>query len=245
MESILYNVMNGAKTGFTRQTLIGNNLANTNTPGFKADLYAAQSMYLQGTGIGNVAMPVQNANQYNLSPGAIIPTGRDLDVAIEGNGWFAIQDSSGKEAYTQSGNFQITQNGRLVTGSGQPVIGDGGPISIPPAQRVEIGTDGTISVVPLDGNPDTLAVIDRLKLVKLEGKDIRKTEEGLFRPANGGAVQPDASLSVVTGAINGSNANPIEQMVLMIEANREYEQNMKLMQNVDDNHNRLTQLLRD
>lgn len=245
MEPILYNVTGGATQGFNRQSMIGNNLANSNTPGFKADLYAAQSQYLQGVGVGKVALAVQNANQHDLTPGPIMTTGRDLDVAVEGKGWFTVSDRSGKEAYTQAGNFQITQNGMLVTGSGRPVIGDGGPISIPPAQRVEIGADGTISVVPLDGNPDTLAVIDRLKLVNLEGKNLQKTEEGLFRPENGGIVEPDASIKVVKGALNGSNTNPIEQMVAMIETNREYDLNMKLMQNVDENHNRLAQLLHD
>ncbi|MCC5792464.1 MAG: flagellar basal-body rod protein FlgF [Legionellaceae bacterium] len=245
MESILYHVTNGANNGFNRQAVLSHNLANHNTPGFKADLFTAQSVYMQGPGLDSSAFAVEMRHGHDLTAGTLITTGRDLDVAVEGNGWLAVQDASGQEAYTQAGNFEITANGQLVTGSGRPVIGDGGPISIPPAQRIEIGSDGTVSIVPLDADPDTLAVIDRLKLVKLDPKNIEKTDDGFFRPMGGGVIEADASIRVVKGALMSSNVNAIDQMVNMIEANRDYERNMKLMQSVDENQKRLAQLLQD
>lgn len=242
MENILYNAMNGARVNMDRMAITSNNLANNNTPGFKADIMVAQTMYMNGTAN---AWVVENGNGTDTTDGALITTGRDLDVAIQGKGWFAVQDAQGKETYTRAGNFKIDANGVLTTANGLAVLGDGGPISIPPAQRMEIGSDGTISVVPLGANANELAVIDRFKLVNPDPKSLVKGSDGLMRLNKGGAAPVDPMIFVINGALEGSNINPVDQMVAMIGAGREFDSHMKVMQMVDETNRELAQILHD
>lgn len=246
METVLYKAMNASQLDFNRQAITANNLANANTPGFKADLFQAQAVYMTGgSNQSKDAMVVQNANGTDFTDGGLITTGRDLDVAIQGEGWFAVKGTDGKESYTRTGDFKLTENGMLVTSSGKAVLGDGGPISIPPAQRIEIGSDGTISIVPLDADPKELAVLDRIKLVKLDNKNLSKGVDGLLRLSNGGATESDPTITVVKGALEGSNVNSVAEMVSMIAAGREFDTQMRIMQTVDENCQKLAQILHD
>ncbi|ASQ45582.1 flagellar basal-body rod protein FlgF [Legionella clemsonensis] len=243
MEPVLYNAMHGSQTNFKKQAVSANNLANINTPGFKADIAQFESMYVSGSVETAEAFVVEGENATNFTDGELITTGRDLDVAIQGGGWFAVQDADGKEAYTRAGDFHLTENGMLVTAANRPVLGDGGPISIPPAQRIEIGNDGTISIVPLEGAPDALAVIERLKLVKPDLKNLVKGLDGLMKLRQGGVAPPDASVMVVKGALEGSNVNAVEEMVKSISTSKEFDAQMKVMQIADENSQKLAQLL--
>ncbi|CAM2883338.1 TPA: flagellar basal-body rod protein FlgF [Legionella pneumophila] len=248
MEPILYNAISGGRSDFKRQEIIANNLANINTPGFKADLYQAQTMYMNNANGNNQfsahSFITQNANGVDISPGEIITTGRDLDVAIDGDGWMAVQDSQGREAYTRGGSLRLNPNGQLITASGKVVLGDGGPISIPPAQSIEIGSDGTISIVPLEGDVKSLAILDRIKLVTLDRNNIYKNDEGLIQ-LKSGAATANSNIKLQSGALEGSNVNAIDQMVAMISAGREFDAQMKLLSTVDDNGQKLAQLLQE
>mgnify|MGYP000910914957 CR=1 FL=1 len=248
MEPILYNSISGSRSDFKRQEIIANNLANINTPGFKADLYQAQTMYMNNANGNNQfsahSFITQNANGVDTSPGEIITTGRDLDVAIDGDGWMAVQDSQGREAYTRGGSLRLNPNGQLITASGKVVLGDGGPISIPPAQSIEIGSDGTISIVPLEGDVKSLAILDRIKLVTLDRNNIYKNDEGLIQ-LKSGAATANSNIKLQSGALEGSNVNAIDQMVAMISAGREFDAQMKLLSTVDDNGQKLAQLLQE
>ncbi|CZI08858.1 TPA: flagellar basal-body rod protein FlgF [Legionella pneumophila] len=248
MEPILYNAISGGRSDFKRQEIIANNLANINTPGFKADLYQAQTMYMNNANGNNQfsahSFVTQNANGVDTSPGEIITTGRDLDVAIDGDGWMAVQDSQGREAYTRGGSLRLNPNGQLITASGKVVLGDGGPISIPPAQSIEIGSDGTISIVPLEGDVKSLAILDRIKLVTLDRNNIYKNDEGLIQ-LKSGAATANSNIKLQSGALEGSNVNAIDQMVAMISAGREFDAQMKLLSTVDDNGQKLAQLLQE
>lgn len=247
METILYHAMAGGLSDFKRQEVIANNLANVNTPGFKADLHQAQTQYMNdanGTNIINgQSFIVQTPSEIDLTPGELITTGRDLDVAIDGQGWMAVKDRQGNEGYTRSGSLRIDANGVLTTSAGLPVMGDGGPISIPPAKSIDIGTDGTISIVPLDGDVKSLAILDRIKLVKLDKNNIVKNEDGLFHLKQGGRVVADGTIRVMKGAIEGSNVKAVEQMVGMISAGREFDAHMRILSTVDDNAQKLAQIL--
>ncbi|HAT8965476.1 TPA: flagellar basal-body rod protein FlgF [Legionella pneumophila subsp. pneumophila] len=248
MEPILYNSISGSRSDFKRQEIIANNLANINTPGFKADLYQAQTMYMNNANGKNQfsahSFITQNVNGIDTSPGEIITTGRDLDVAIDGDGWMAVQDSQGREAYTRGGSLRLNPNGQLITASGKVVLGDGGPISIPPAQSIEIGSDGTISIVPLEGDVKSLAILDRIKLVTLDRNNIYKNDEGLIQ-LKSGAATANSNIKLQSGALEGSNVNAIDQMVAMISAGREFDAQMKLLSTVDDNGQKLAQLLQE
>lgn len=248
MDPILYSAVTGGRADFKRQELIANNLANVNTPGFKADLYQAQTMYMNNAqGINNPngqSFVVQTANGIDLSPGDIMTTGRDLDVAIDGNGWMAVRGPNG-EAYARGGSLRLDVNGQLMTSSGMAVLGDGGPISIPPARSIEIGSDGTISIIPLDGDVKTLAVLDRIKLVTLDKNNVIKNEQGLLQLKQGGAAIADPNIRVLSGALEGSNVKAVDQMVSMISAGREFDAQMKILSTVDDNGQRLAQVLHE
>ncbi|KTD32101.1 flagellar basal body rod protein FlgF [Legionella moravica] len=249
MEPILYNAVNGGRSDFKRQELIANNLANINTPGFKADLYQAQTMYMSdANGVNEKSgqsFVVQAPNGIDLTPGEIITTGRDLDVAIDGDGWMAVRDGQGNEAYTRGGSLRLDVNRQLITASGKVVMGDGGPISIPPAKSIEIGNDGTITIIPLEGDVKSLAILDRIKLVKLDRTNIVKNDEGLMQLKQGGIAKADSTVKVINGAIEGSNVKAIDQMVGMISAGREFDAQMKILSTVDDNGQKLAQLLQD
>lgn len=248
MDPVLYTSLSSATIDFSREGISANNLANVNTPGFKADLFAAQTMYMPngGEGYNDVmqAMAVQMPNRIDLTPGPLMTTSRDLDLAVDGDGWFAVQSGNG-EAYTRAGNFIIDSNGMLTTAAGQPVLGDGGPISIPPAQRIDIGRDGTISIIPLDAKPNEVAVLDRIKLVQLDGKQAYKDENGLIRLQGGAKAVPSTEIKLVQGALEGSNVSAIDQMINLISTGREFDASLKLMQAVDENTAKLAQVLHE
>ncbi len=247
MEPILYSATTGGRANFKRQEVTANNLANINTPGFKADLYRAQTMFMtQGSGEqipGGQGFIKQIESGIDLTPGGIMTTGRELDVAIDGDGWLAVKDINGKEGYVRGGSLRLDVNGRLITASGLPVLGDGGPISIPPARSIEIASDGTISILPLDGDSKSLAILDRLKLVKLDKNNIAKNERGLVQLKVGNQTKSDATVKVLKGALEGSNVQAIEQMVGMISSGREFDSHMKILSTVDDNAQKLAQVL--
>lgn len=242
MDSVIYNAINGARLDLDRQSIGSGNLANINTPGFKQDFTVAKSMVMAGPLGTSQSMVVSNETTTDLSPGTLMTTGGDLDLASL-DGWFAVQGKDGKEAYTQAGNFHINENGSLLTASGQPVLGNGGPITIPPADRVDVGTDGTISIVPVGANPNQLAVLDRIKLVKIDNQPVVKGQDGLIRLKNGGVLQADPKLQVQKGALMSSNVSAIDQMVRMIEFSRDYDHLMKNVQGIKENGQKLAQLL--
>lgn len=245
MDPILYNAAGGGRVGFGRQEVIANNLANVNTPGFRADLYQAQTMYMQEGGSGP-AFTSQSKHGVDFTPGNIVSTGRNLDVAINHpNGWFAVHDNTGKESYTKAGSFQVGSNGQLVTASGKPVLGNGGPISIPPAKSIDVGSDGTISIIPLGGETNAPSMIDRIKMVTLDKGTIVKGTEGLFQLKDGSTAPVDNNLKLVSGALEGSNVQPVEQMIAMISAGRDFETHMNLMTTVGENLQKLAGILHD
>lgn len=247
MDPILYSSAHGGRFNFDRQEVIANNLANVNTPGFRADLYQSQSMHVQGRDANSLgqSFTVRAANGVNLTTGDLMTTGRNLDVALEEKGWLAVRDSLGKEGYTKGGSLQMDANGRLTTTSGKSVLGNGGPISIPPAQSVNIGPDGTISIVPRGGDMNTPMVIDRIKMVSLDKDKIIKNADGLFQLKNGGKAPADNTLKLRSGVLEGSNVNAIEQMVEMISAGRNFESQMDLLTTVNENSRKLSQLLHE
>jgi flagellar basal-body rod protein FlgF len=248
MDSILYSAVDGGTNDLARQDIIANNLANINTPGFKADLYQAQTLYLtdQNGMVNNNSQSfiVEMPSTVDTSPGEIVTTGRPLDVAVGGNGYLAIQGPNG-ESYTRGGSFHLDAEGQLLTASGYPVLGEGGPIAIPPARKIEIGSDGTISVVPLEGDSKTLAVIDRIKTVSLNAGQFTRAVDGSLRLKQGGIAEQDTTIQVIGGALEGSNVNAVAQMVQMISANRDFDAQMKIISTVETNADKLAQVLQE
>ena len=236
MDRSLYIAMSGAKQTLLAQNSNANNLANIQTTGFKSDLEWFRSRPVSGAGYPTRVYAMIEKPGTDFSPGIMQTTERDLDVAINGEGLIAVQGEDGKEAYTRAGDLLITPEGFLRTGNGLQITGQNGPITVPPSEKLTIGSDGTISIVPMGaGNATTLQVLDRIKLVKPEMNDMEKMGDGLLHPKNGKPLEASADVSLTQGVLEGSNVNGINAMVGMIELARNFELQTKVMKNVDEN----------
>lgn len=238
MDRSLYIAMNGAKQTLLAQTANANNLANTQTTGFKSDLEQFRAIPVFGPGYPSRVYAMTERPGSDMSSGGLQTTGRDLDVAINGEGWFAVKAQDGSEAYSRAGDLRITPEGLLQNGAGQQVIGEtGATIAIPPAQKIEIGRDGTISIIPQGSNAATSVLVDRIKLVKPGNNNLEKREDGLMhlKQAGGPPVVADASINLIQGVLEGSNVNALTAMVEMIELSRNFELQSKVMKSADEN----------
>jgi flagellar basal-body rod protein FlgF len=238
MDRMIYLSMSGAKATMQRQDTLANNLANVSTPGFRAELQAFRAVPVQGSGASTRVYALETTTGYDGSSGAITATGRNLDVAVTGSSWLSVQALDGTEAYTRGGSFDVSNDGTLVTRSGLPVLGDGGPIQIPPNAVVSIGGDGTVSAKGTDGKTNP---VGRLKIVTPEAP-LTRGVDGLFRAADGD-LPADTTARVQDGALEGSNVSPVETMVAMISAARQFEAQMKMLSTAEGNEKAAAQLL--
>ena len=234
MDRMLYVAMSGAKETMLAQAGNSNNLANANAPGFLSDLQQFRSMPVFGDGFPSRVYAMSERPGTNLQHGDIVHSGRDLDVAIAGDGWFAVQSRDGSEGYTRRGDLKLDVNGLLTTGNGLPVIGNNGPIAIPPAEKLDISADGTISIVPLGQEADAVAQIDRIKMVNPDPAQLEKGVDGLMRLRSGEPARVEAAVHLTTGTLESSNVNIVDAMVDMIELSRRYEMQVKMMKTAGD-----------
>ena len=228
MDRLIYLSMAGAKATLQRQDTLANNLANASTNGFRAEMQAFRAVPVRGDGASTRVYALESTIGHDTRPGPVQSTGRSLDVAMQGNAWLSVQALDGTEAYTRAGSLQVSAEGQLVTPSGLPVLGDGGPITVGLNAAVEIASDGSITSTTGSGRPQQ---VGRLKLVTPEAALTRGTD-GLFRAADG-ELQADPTARVQTGALEGSNVGAIETMVAMISAARQFEQQMKMLQGAE------------
>jgi flagellar basal-body rod protein FlgF len=245
MDRMLYLAMSTAKQTMQAQAVNTNNLANATTTGFKADLEQFRSMPVYGEGMPSRVYAMTERPGIDFEQGPINATGRDLDMAIQGEGWIAVQAKDGSEAYTRAGDLRIDSTGMLTTGAGLPVMGNnGGPVIVPPAETLEIGGDGTISIRPIGQAASTLAEVDRIKLVNPDAANLTKGEDGLIRLKDGGTAPANAEVTLISGALEGSNVSTVDAMVKMIELQRQYEMQVKMMSTAKENESATDQLLR-
>lgn len=238
MDRMIYVSMSGAKATMQRQDTLANNLANASTVGFRAELQAFRAVPVNGSGASTRVYALESTPGHDDSAGPIQVTGRPLDVAMRGNAWLAVQSNDGTEAYTRAGALEVTPEGRIVTASGRTVLGDGGPIDLPPDTRIAIATDGTVSATAANG---VSTPVGRLKMVTPEAP-LERGDDGLFRAADG-ELPADATARLQDGALEGSNVSPVETMVSMIAASRQFEAQMKLMQTAESDEKAAAQLL--
>jgi flagellar basal-body rod protein FlgF len=243
MDKMLYVAMSGAKETLRAQAANSHNLANANTTGFRADLSAFQSRAVSGPGYATRVYATNSSTGWDDTTGAQMATGRDLDVAIKGAGFLAVQDRDGNEAYTRAGDLHIDPTGQLLNATGHPVLGDNGPISIPPNQSLSIAPDGTISIVPLGQTPNTTANVARIKLVNAPSTALDRGADGLFRTSDAAPLQSDANVQVTAGALEASNVNAADSMMTMIELSRRFELQVKAMRTAEDDSAASTKLL--
>lgn len=235
MDKMLYVAMTGARHTMLAQGVNAHNLANASTTGFRADLHAFESHPVEGVGFPSRINATVGTRGINVQPGPTEITGRQLDIAVQGQGWIAVQGPDGGEVYTRAGDLRLSPGGVMTNGAGQVVLGEGGPVSVPPFEQILIGNDGSVSIVPLGQGANTTATVDRIRLVNPDPANLVKGEDGLIRTRDGSEPDADASVQVKSGAIEGSNVNPIESMLSMLELTRHFEMQVKLLEAADNN----------
>jgi flagellar basal-body rod protein FlgF len=241
MDRLIYTAMSGAKALEQRQEAMANNLANANSNGFRADLMAFRSVPIRQEGAASTRVFALEATAgFDGTAGPLMQTGRSLDIAISGQGYFVVQGLDGLEANTRNGAFEVANDGTLQTKNGLPVVGDGGPLVIPPGATVSIGSDGTVSA-KVGGQAATQ--IGRLKLTNDPIGDLRKSADGLLRRVDGEPSTAGTNVSVTQGMLEGSNVNVVQAMVGMIAVSRQFEMQMRMLQTAEQNEQRALNLL--
>lgn len=245
MDKAIYIAMSAGQNIMSAQAIHANNLANANTNGFQSDFAQMRSMGVYyGDGLPTRAYAATEHPGTDFNRGALIETGRDLDMAVEGDGWIAVQAPDGSEAFTRVGSLKLDPLGQLLTGNNLPVLGNGGPIALPPADKITLGADGTITIQPEGQPPEVLATVDRIKLVKPEYLELEKGSDGLVRRKDGAEQQPDASVRLQSGFLESSNVSPVDELTNIMALARQFEVNVKMMKTIEENSSAAAQVIR-
>ncbi|WP_339407740.1 flagellar basal body rod protein FlgF [Pseudomonas helleri] len=243
MDKYLYVAMTGASQNALAQKAHANNLANISTNGFQRDLEQARSMPVFGDSFPARAFALSERPATDFSPGAMVETGRDLDVAVSGDGWLAVQAPDGSEAYVRTASMNVDAMGILRAGNGMPVMGNGGPIAVPPQQQIEVGEDGTISIRAQGEGPQVMAQVDRIKLVQPDLKTMSKGLDGLIHTNNGQPAAADANVKVVSGFLEASNVNAVDEMTSVLALSKQFELHIKMMNTAKEDDQAMTRVL--
>jgi flagellar basal-body rod protein FlgF len=247
MDRLIYTAMTGASQTMGRQAAVAHNLANVTSTGYRAEEHRLRAVQVQSVNtpspLATRAFAVDASTHTDYTPGPMQYTGRTLDVAVQGQGWIAVSLPDGSEGYTRNGSLELSVNGVLQTRAGIPVQGDGGSISVPPDVKISIGRDGTVSVIPETGAQNTVNVIGRIKLVNPEETDLVRGADGFFRTSAGDPAPVDEKVQTASGYLEGSNVNPVGEMVTMISLARQYEMQVKMLQSADQNDRSATQVI--
>ncbi|MCW5655631.1 flagellar basal-body rod protein FlgF [Hydrogenophaga sp.] len=241
MDRMIYTAMTGANAAQYRQQVLANNLANVSTPGFRAELSTFRAVPVRGDGASTRVFALEATAGHSNAPGAVVSTGRNLDVAAQGSAYFAVQGLDGTEAYTRAGSLQVNPDGTLVNPDGLPMLGDGGPIVLQEGARVDIASDGTVSTRVGEEPPQ---IVGRIKMVVPDADNpLRRSPDGLFRTPQGDTLPASDTARLQDGALEGSNVNPMEAMIGMIAVGRQFEVQMRMLQNGEANDKTASQLL--
>ncbi|MBP7393959.1 MAG: flagellar basal-body rod protein FlgF [Zoogloea sp.] len=243
MDRLIYTAMTGASATMGQEAAVAHNMANATSTGFKTELHKLRAVQVQNAQMPTRAFVVDASVSDDFSTGPLQHTNRPLDMAVQGKGWFAVQMPDGTEGYTRNGNFEINANGILQTRTGLPVIGSGGPVTLPPDVEVAVGTDGTISTVPRTGARNSTSTVDQLKLVNPPETELVRGGDGYFRLAGGNPAPADPAVRVASGYLEGSNVNVVEQMVSMISLARQYEMQTKMLSTAQEMDRAASQLV--
>jgi flagellar basal-body rod protein FlgF len=243
MDRSVYVAMTGATQIMRAQDAVSHNLANASTVGFKSELNAFQSVPVLGQGLGTRINAVAQGIGQDVAQGTTSTTGRSLDVSVQGGGWIAVQTPDGNEGYTRAGDLQLTADGGLTDSRGNQVLGNSGPINLPDAAQITIGNDGTVSTVPLGQGPDSVATVDRIRLVNPDPTQMQMGSDGLMHMNDGTQAPTDANVRLSSGTLEGSNVNPSAELVKMISLSRQYDMQVKSIRTSEDNADSAKQLL--
>lgn len=244
MDRAIYTAMGAANAALNRQAVTANNLANASTNGFRAQVMAYRAVPVNGPSAATRTLVAESTPYNDTTMGAVHQTDRDLDVALPKDGWLAVQMADGGEGYTRDGNIEVDSEGTLRV-RGLPLMGDGGPLTVPPQSKVTIGTDGTLSVLNAGDEAKALAPVGRVKMVNARADTLHMGDDGLFHSNDNApaALALDPNLRLMPGMLESSNVSPVKTMVDMIATARSFEMHMKIISTVDDNEKSANQLL--
>lgn len=243
MDKYLYVAMTGASQNALAQRAHANNLANISTNGFQRDLEQARSMPVFGDSFPARAFAMSERPATDFTPGALVETGRDLDVAVSGPGWIAVQNPDGGESYVRTGSLNVDALGVLRAGNGMPVMGNGGPIAVPPEQKIEIGQDGTVSIRAMGEGPRVMAEVDRIKLVNPDLRNMNKGLDGSIRTKDGQPAPFDANVQLVSGFQEASNVNAVDEMTSVLALAKQFELHVKMMNTAKEGDEAMARVL--
>ena len=244
MDRLVHTSLSGLRSAMARQAATSHNLANANTVGFRADLSSARALWIQGQGLQTRAQSSQEVAGADMQAGPVSETGRDLDIALQGNALLGVQARNGDEAYTRRGDLQLADSGLLTTGDGHPVLGEQGPITLPPHDSVRIDQDGTVWIVPRGGDANVPQQVDRLKLATPAGSRVLKGVDGLFRVENDGVLPSDPQARLTPRSLEGSNVEVTTALMDMIEASRAWDNQLNLVTTARDIDASASELMR-
>jgi len=243
MDRMIYTAMTGAKHTMGQQAAVSNNIANVDSTGFRSEIHRLRAVPVQSESLPSRAFTVDASVASDFTTGPLEYTGRALDVAVENKGWLTVQGQNGEEAYTRNGNLAISANGILQTRDGRPVIGNAGPIAVPPDSEVTIGRDGSISIVE-GGNEEVVNVVDQLRLVNPPEADLERGEDGYFRLAEGAdPAFVDENIKLANGYLEGSNVDVAGELINMISLSRQFEMQTRMIETAESNDQAAAQLL--
>ena len=243
MDRMIYTAMTGAAHTLNQQATVSQNLANASTTGYRAELTTFRATPIFGNGLPTRAFVVDSTPGSDFRPGPIQQTDRRLDVAVKGSGWIAVEMPNGEEAYTRQGNLQVNANGILQTANGFNVKGERGAIAVPPNARITIAKDGTVSAVPITPLPNTVVIVDQIKLVDPPPEELKKSEDGFFRLKSGNEAVADFNVQLHAGALEGSNVNLVHEMVNMITLARQFDMQMKILESAEHNAQQASEIM--
>lgn len=245
MDRLIYTALSGMQASMDRQRVLASNMANAQTIGFRAEMADQRPVTIEGEGLEARAMQHALVRGADMAPGELVETGRSLDIAVTtADALIAVQTPEGEEAYTRRGDLSVAASGLLVTGEGHPVMGDAGPITVPPGGAVSIAPDGAISVAD-PANPALPPLeVGRIKLASWAGSDIAKGLDGLFRVRGGGILPHDLQARVNPGHLEQSNVKPTEILVEMIDQQRLFAMRSKLVSTAGELDESSAQLMR-
>lgn len=242
MDRAIYTAMTAAEAALNRQAVTSNNLANSSTAGFRAQLAAFRAVPVNGDSLPTRALVAASTPMHDSSMGPITHTGRSLDVALPQNAWLGVALEDGSEGYTRNGNIEVDNEGGLRV-NGRPLMGDGAALTVPPQSHVTVTADGTISALGAGNDATAVVPIGRIKLVSAQMSELRHGDDGLFRAATGNALAQDETLRLSPEALEGSNVSPVHTMAEMIANSRGFDMNMKVIRSADENAQKANQLL--
>lgn len=229
MDKMIHSSLSAMQGIMARQTAIANNMANAGTTGFRAEIVNAKAKHLSSAQLDSRAIAYERILAADLASASVTATGRALDIALDGDAMLSVQGANGEPAYTRRGDLSLSDTGLVTTGADDPVLGENGPLILPPADKISIAKDGGVWILPQGSNDSEMQQVDRLALVSFTGSDIVKGNDNLFRVRGGGALPADADARLTSGALEGSNVNMTASLVDMIEASRAWETQVKLL----------------